>query len=781
MALSLNEQYLCNFDCEVTQYDSDLVRDLWSHKWVPKSEEIVQRILKTELKPRALTEVIKSMLNNRREREDLLHLALGSLLIFCEQNWCNPKTQNFQLFSLWPENVNASLQLQLDSEVAVNTSNPELLLLSMQVLEVLYSLEESFLYLWWYFRCKVIHQRILEDASATLYEELEGLIEKLDYMSVSLKDRSRLRIVLYLEIAEAYLLYGRTQEAQEFIDISEKLSGFEMNLVGALGKRTAFQKKYISQLSLSVKLAENIERLPAASTHGSTVLPPLVELEDDVRLERIQFVEELKPTELSSIEQTVCFGYIKYLNKHRPADSLKNEEILPFLNGLLSCGHGPWSVRVAAILMKCKIESADKRAVERALKQCEAIVNLKLQDESVYRLSYLWASGLQPTWQWEHQLADLCLSLGLVKAALEIYLKLQLWEEVIACYTIMEMRHKAVEVIEQQIEIKPTPKLYCLLGDATDNVEWYEKAWEFSGLKSSRAQRHWGNYLFNRKEYAECMQHFQKSLEINFLQEQVWSRLGFAALAVEDWETAAAAYRHYTCLEPGSYEIWNNLAKAYVELGLKHRAYKALKEAVRHNYDNWKLWDNIVTIGMDTGHYVEVVYGCNRILNLVGDMKDDAIVGLLIKAALEGGDDADGNTNALLKQEVTKLLGRVCNAKNKPEMWSLYADMTGDDYVLKTQRLLNAYRGYKHKLGSPDVYSKIVNCTIALIKSAKKARQDVKDGLIPQADSMLSSARLAGQATLKSATDQAWPVPQTKLQELQTSFEDITNYIKSLA
>lgn len=60
----------------------------------------------------------------------------------------------------------------------------------------------------------------------------------------------------------------------------------------------------------------------------------------------------------------------------------------------------------------------------------------------VRRLSYLWASGLQPAWTWRQQLADLYVSLGLIKAALEEYLRLELWEDVIVCYTILQLRHK---------------------------------------------------------------------------------------------------------------------------------------------------------------------------------------------------------------------------------------------------------------------------------------------------------------------------------------------------
>lgn len=50
------------------------------------------------------------------------------------------------------------------------------------------------------------------------------------------------------------------------------------------------------------------------------------------------------------------------------------------------------------------------------------------------------------------------------------------------------------------MEKKETVKLWCLLGDATDDTSCYEKAWKLSHEKSSIAQRHWGLYYFNRKK-----------------------------------------------------------------------------------------------------------------------------------------------------------------------------------------------------------------------------------------------------------------------------------------
>lgn len=122
-------------------------------------------------------------------------------------------------------------------------------------------------------------------------------------------------------------------------------------------------------------------------------------------------------------------------------------------------------------------------------------------------------------------------------------------------------------------------KLWCLLGDTTDDVSHYETAWKLSGERSSRAQRQWGYYYFTRKnvseqilnfkfypdiffqykflnamyiffQYAEAVPHLKLSVELNNIQEHAWFRLGYAALQIKNWNLAATAYRRYCALEP---------------------------------------------------------------------------------------------------------------------------------------------------------------------------------------------------------------------------------------
>lgn len=63
--------------------------------------------------------------------------------------------------------------------------------------------------------------------------------------------------------------------------------------------------------------------------------------------------------------------------KAQPKDALMNEELAPYIEAVLTQKKGAWSTRVAALLIRCKLESNHKRTVERAMLQCETIVNDK--------------------------------------------------------------------------------------------------------------------------------------------------------------------------------------------------------------------------------------------------------------------------------------------------------------------------------------------------------------------------------------------------------------------
>lgn len=354
----------------------------------------------------------------------------------------------------------------------------------------------------------------------------------------------------------------------------------------------------------------------------------------------------------------------------QPKDTLADEELLPYLNTLLQQDNGPWPIRLSALLLNVAFEANHKRTVERSLRQCEELLKLlttpdttttanryalsKLTLNEVYllfsicfflfffRLSYVYTTHPQPIWCVRATLGDLMVSLGLVKSALNEYLQIKKWESIIACYTVLDLKHKAAEVIRGELEKQETPDLYCMLGEATDDIQWYHKAWDLSQQRSGRAQRQLGCYYFARKQYAEAIPYLERSLTINSLQESVWARLGYAALNLERWELAAHAYRNYTNIEPNGFECWNNLAKAYINLGDKKRAHKILNEALRCNFSNWKVWENFLIISMDTGHFEDVLNAHQRLVELKDKYLDKEVIGIVVRAICENMPDSEG-------------------------------------------------------------------------------------------------------------------------------------------
>lgn len=83
----------------------------------------------------------------------------------------------------------------------------------------------------------------------------------------------------------------------------------------------------------------------------------------------------------------------------------------------------------------------------------------------------------------------------------QVYERLEKWEEVVECYKAAGRGGKAEEVVRGRMERGvATPTLLCLLGDVTQNPEHYCRAWEMSEGKCGRAQRSLGLYHLRRKE-----------------------------------------------------------------------------------------------------------------------------------------------------------------------------------------------------------------------------------------------------------------------------------------
>ncbi|XP_062128579.1 tetratricopeptide repeat protein 27 [Drosophila sulfurigaster albostrigata] len=787
----LSAYYLCNFNDAVQLEDlpaDERLRQLWTKEelWtVEELESIVKRWQQGEKQ-----EDLRQQLN------DFLQLTFA----FVQNNFTGPFDKlascTEMLSNLKLEHSAALEQLKASGEEPnPNVKTAQLLLIAKELLDALIAANPTVKLLsWWRLRLICLHQHILDDLADSLYQQFKLVATDLRE-NLAAFGSVELQGLLLLELANGYLQFHRSDLSSQTLDEVCAQLQVELKVEGLLGLRTKHQQKALPQLCLKVTQQGGEEqRLPAAKlSNADTKLPQLLLLEDDTRRERILFVEpqDNEVMTLPSVLQALVLAKVKQLKRSQPKDRLADEQLEPYTQTLLYQEHGPLQVRQAALLLNCHQESGQRRTVERSWKQCEECV--KLLDNTTHslrsRLSFGFAASLQPKWRVQLQLVDLLRSLGMTKSALDICLQIHAWQQVIECYTSLELRHKAAEIIRQQLEKAPTALLYCLLGDAIDDPQCYEQAWLHSKQTSGKAQAYWGNFFYRSANYAEAIGHYETSLEINSLQEGILLRCGYCAIQLERWELAVKCYLAYTHLEPNGFESWNNLAKALIKLGDKQRAHRLLGEALKCNYNNWKVWENYMLVSVDTSHWEDAMRAYQRLGELKQHYLDEEVLtrivyGIARQMQSDAASQAAANS---LQRRIAQLLGQQCvQHGNEPMVWELAA-LVAVTPVKKAERLVKSYRAYTAKEVSWETKSAHAKKALALcLEAAELSLAAIKEHAVDESDvlitSQLSSSRLAATSCLNALKRASLvEVPkeqQAQMDELEQQLAEVTKILQ---
>jgi tetratricopeptide (TPR) repeat protein len=179
-----------------------------------------------------------------------------------------------------------------------------------------------------------------------------------------------------------------------------------------------------------------------------------------------------------------------------------------------------------------------------------------------------------------------------VKSALEIFERLEMWEEAVGCWQTIEQRETALNVVRDLLagrreeadavftrrrgksavdvlDAAREARLWCLLGELEPERarEHFERAWEVSRGTSGRAMRSLGGYNFARDEHAEAAQCLRRAVAINPLYVRSWFVLRCVYIRLEDWEGAREAFVRCVAIDDEDAESWNNLASVYLRMG----------------------------------------------------------------------------------------------------------------------------------------------------------------------------------------------------------------------
>lgn len=526
-------------------------------------------------------------------------------------------------------------------------------------------------------RSAIIHQISLNKSTGTLFNEVLDLISKLDPFLNDEQINNSLKLNILTEILNNLFYYGCHEEAQKYLEITNKYSTISYNLIGRLGVRTKFQTKSLPQLTIDLKRIAEYDLNGFKNVEVKIPMPTNEPLQDNTLLQEVKFTDTILKNEeitLNPIEQALMIAVLNYSRKFNGSnDPIKQEENQTYLYFLLNnCDE--WIMQFSLLTMRSIDECHLTRFVERSLKQFETLMytvndhnQLKdLTDQASQRMRYFYSVLSVPFWTIKEHYADLLEQLGMFKAALDIYLELNIWEKIIFCYRKLGLESKAEELIKEKLEMNDNqPDLHCLLGEITGDIKHYEYSWKISNGRYALAKKMLGYHYLKIKDYAKALECFRESVNINSFQVDVWFRMGFIGLEIEDYELAVLANRKVVQFNLEAYEAWNNLSKAYFKLGKKQLAMKTLEEAIRLNYDEWKLWENYITISADQNNINGTINAWHRLIDLKGSYLDDEIAEILVRYCMD---------NSSLIQKCIELFARITSTSpGTAKTWNVYA------------------------------------------------------------------------------------------------------------
>ncbi|VUZ38697.1 unnamed protein product [Hymenolepis diminuta] len=571
----------------------------------------------------------------------------------------------------------------------------------------------SFKYACHHLKCIYMMQDMYGEARCpTIKQDFDDILEKvnLDEIAERRDEDSFTFAILGCYIS---VFYHDFQLANRFQKICEDFLGIKVNFSAVLGTRTKAQQNALPQLIAQVERSkEGASAIELPNT--PTAKPNMCPLDDDNLLEFIKFADDSNVNQkLSIAEQAFVLRFGEMHRRLHPNDELVNEQSLSFVTAIVrnimeekgrssnetenGSNEGEeeslvaWPILTEALFKRGFYERRSLARQERALRQFEEITaqySAAQPDTSERGLEYFFWSKMPSFWQADLGHAKLLSNLGMVKSALDIYLRCQQWDEIVDAYTVIGQRDLAEKVIRERIAAgHETSELYCCLGDVTSDPSYYEKAWEMSKHKSARAARSLGlNAVNKEKDKKKGTEYFEKSLEINRFQVNLWFSLGCIYMDLHDFQNAERAFRYSVTLEPDNYKGWNNLANAVMFAGRKWQTLTLLKEAVKYNYDSWRIWENILLVATEDRSFNDVIYAYHRLIELRQKHVDPQILGVLVKAVSEDLPDNKGRGASKYREELLNLFGHVTSTNPMDSgAWRLYANLvlSGEEKDLK--------------------------------------------------------------------------------------------------
>jgi len=333
------------------------------------------------------------------------------------------------------------------------------------------------------------------------------------------------------------------------------------------------------------------------------------------------------------VVQMLLLANVELILASNAKTQLVEEEVAPFAARVLACRNPSNStLRSLALLIRTRVETFKGKYQQRNVLQMEELSDyfFKLPESdspasdsdatmACERLALIYGVNSPARWELRKEQAIVNGQNGLVKTAVEIFEELEMWDEVVDCYRVMQDLGPAITLVTKRIEQDgQTPALLTVLADlAGGDEKLYETAWQMSNCSYGKAKRSLAKVQLVKEKYKEAIENFHMALALNPLYPSAWFSVGFAAIQIRDFKTAARAFTRVVQQEPDNGEAWNNLGKSLLESGDKDReALSAFLRSAALNRGSWQTWENCLVVALELHAHKEAIAAMEHLVTI---------------------------------------------------------------------------------------------------------------------------------------------------------------------
>eukprot|EP00762_Andalucia_godoyi_P003481 ANDGO_04323.mRNA.1 TPR repeat-containing protein C19B12.01 len=531
---------------------------------------------------------------------------------------------------------------------------------------------------WWAARTVAMHQHLMEERTDVMFARVqrsfESVIDGARVLSFDLKLQALMRLEYALCLID-YEYAGFASATEQLFAQGWKLSGLQMKLTGAKGRRTKFQTFDTAQLLLATKVVEpapvddvvesvrigevdkntnkpldldaileDLRRMPSAdgtkvSVNSAAPVSMAIPLQDDVLLESVALNQDLLDVPVEELNGPLDPIHLGFLHAEvlqtllrETDDEQRREKILAIIERCLRSPGSCFAVFRGILVQRSLLDMEKSRKVERGIMQLDALYEEMASftrrthgghvpaEPAAERLRFVYAASpmhLMNSVDMARLLGKSYLKIGAAATALSHFDNLKMWEDALTCLVVCgrteEAQQRIEEMTRRDAKLLSDPKILTWMGDLTGDLRWYDEASNSFGRPYARAVRAKAHIYVKKGMNEDACREFEVALKINSMFPASWFAYGCASLACGDYQTSRYAFLRTVQLVPDDAEAWSNLSVALHKLGERKQALSALSHALRSKHDNWKMWSNYMLIAAEDGDFKGIVQSLRRL------------------------------------------------------------------------------------------------------------------------------------------------------------------------